>query len=152
MIKVINNGGPDMAEPQNTDETQNTQNTQQQTDVRSGQENGQKANQQTNGGADNTKAIGIVGYLIPILFFLPMVMDMKDNDFAMYHANQQLNLLLFWIVGNLVSSVLTVVIIGFLLWPLVSIFGIIVMVMGIINVVNQEKKPLPLIGGISLLN
>ncbi len=131
-----------MAEPQNTEETQKMRNTQEQTDTQS---------EQTAGDADNAKATGIIGYLMPILFFLPMVMDMKNNDFAMYHANQQLNLLLFWVIGNIVSWILMFILIGFLLWAIIWIFGVILVIMGIINVVNEEKKPLPLIGGISLL-
>lgn len=97
------------------------------------------------------RLFGIIGYIFPILFFLPMVTEHKDNSFAMYHANQQLILLLFLIIGNTAASILTVILIGLLLYPIVWIFGLICMILGIMNVVNERKKPLPLIGNITTL-
>ncbi len=101
--------------------------------------------------AEKNKAMAIIGYIIPILFFIPLVTDAKDSPFAKYHANQQLNLLLFWVVGQLVAGILTFVIIGALLFPLIMIAGLVFMIMGIINASKGEMKPLPLIGGISLI-
>lgn len=97
------------------------------------------------------RLFGILGYIFPILFFLPLVTDAKDNAFAKYHANQQLLLLLFLIIGNTAASILTVILIGLLLYPVVWIFGLVCMVMGILNVVNDRQKPLPLIGTITTL-
>jgi hypothetical protein len=37
---------------------------------------------------DSHKALAIVGYIIPILFFIPLVTDAKNNTFAKFHANQ----------------------------------------------------------------
>lgn len=100
----------------------------------------------------NYTALGVLGYIFPILFFLPLVMDdMKDNQFARFHANQQLVLLLAGIVGNFVGTITTVILIGLLLWPAIWIFLVVVAIMGIVNVVNEQKKPLPLIGGITLI-
>jgi uncharacterized membrane protein len=92
-----------------------------------------------------------LGYIFPILFFLPLVTDAKDNAFAKYHANQQLLLLLFLIIGNTAASILTVILIGILLYPVVWIFGLVCMVLGIMNVVNDRQKPLPLIGTVTTL-
>lgn len=97
------------------------------------------------------RLFGILGYIFPILFFLSLVTDAKDNTFAKYHANQQLLLLLFLIIGNTAASILTVILIGLLLYPVVWIFGLVCMVMGIMNVVNDRQKPLPLIGTITTL-
>ncbi len=97
------------------------------------------------------RLFGILGYIFPILFFLPLVTDAKNNTFAKYHANQQLLLLLFLIIGNTAASILTVILIGLLLYPVVWIFGLVCMVMGILNVVNDRQKPLPLIGTITTL-
>ncbi len=130
-----------MEDQQSTETTQKkTQNTQT-----------EQTQQTTTQDVDNAKALGIVGYIIPILFFLPMVTEAKSNSFAMYHANQQLLLLLYWVVGNIVGQLLVFVLIGFIVLPLVWIFGIILMIMGIVNVVNGEKKPLPLIGSFELI-
>lgn len=97
----------------------------------------------------NTKVLGIIGYLFPILFFLPLVMeDTKNDDFAKFHANQQLAFLLFWIV---LTAINIIPILGQLIFIVGWIFGLVLLVMGIINVSNDKKQPLPLIGGIQLI-
>ena len=98
----------------------------------------------------NVKAFGIIGYIIPILFFLPLVMDgAKESDFAKFHANQQLTLLLFWVAINVIAII---PILGWIVWFFGWIFGLVLAVMGIINVSNDKKKQLPVIGGMSLLS
>lgn len=101
--------------------------------------------------AEKNKAMAIIGYIIPILFFIPLVTDAKNSPFAKFHANQQLNFLLFIVVGYIVSSILMIVLIGFLLYFLVMIASIVFMIMGIINAAKGEMKPLPLIGGINII-
>jgi len=103
------------------------------------------------GDIESHKIMAIVGYIIPLLFFVPLLSEAKDNKFARYHANQQLLLLLFWVGGQVVTSLLAAVVIGFLLMPVVYIVGIIFMIMGIINVLNGEMKPLPVLGKYDLL-
>ncbi|OGI25023.1 MAG: hypothetical protein A3J76_02195 [Candidatus Moranbacteria bacterium RBG_13_45_13] len=102
--------------------------------------------------AEKNKAMAIIGYIIPILFFIPLVSDAKNSPFAKFHANQQLNLLLFWVVGQIAGVVLSFIFIGFLIFPLVMIGGLIFMIMGIINASKGEMKELPLIGGFKLIN
>lgn len=97
------------------------------------------------------RLFGIIGYIFPILFFLPLVTDGKDNSFAKYHANQQLLLLLFLVIGNMAAGILTVILIGLLLYPVVWLFWLVCMILGIMNVVNEKEKPLPLIGTITTL-
>lgn len=101
--------------------------------------------------ADANKAMAIVGYIFPLLFFIPLVTDAKNSPFAKFHANQQLNLLLFWVIGQIAASVLIVVVIGALLLPLVVIAGFVFMVLGIINAANGNMKKLPLIGGFEII-
>lgn len=112
-----------------------------------------KSSESASGNADvsQVRLFGIIGYIFPILFFLPLVTDAKDNAFAKYHANQQLLLLLFLIIGNTAASILTVILIGLLLYPVVWIYGLVCMILGIMNVVNEREKPLPLIGNITTL-
>lgn len=101
--------------------------------------------------AEKNKALAIVGYIFPILFFIPLVTDAKNSPFAKFHANQQLDLLLFEVVGYIASTILTFILIGFLLWFVVIIGGLVFMIMGIINASKGEMKPLPLIGGINII-
>ncbi len=100
-------------------------------------------------GADTHKALAVLGYILPILFFLPMLAEKKDA-FAMYHANQQLTLLLSAIVVQVVGTV-----IPFLGWFLILPVGMLVLIvlaiMGVIHAAKGEMKPLPIIGGFTLL-
>jgi uncharacterized membrane protein len=102
-------------------------------------------------GIDEHKLFGVLGYIIPILFFLPLVTDAKDNEFAKFHANQQLNLLLMIVVGQIAAFILTIVLIGLLLMPLVWLAYVVFMIMGIINVANGQMKELPVIGKFRLI-
>ncbi|MBI3618412.1 DUF4870 domain-containing protein [Candidatus Peregrinibacteria bacterium] len=102
-------------------------------------------------GANQSLALAIIGYILPFLFFLPLVTDAKKDAFARYHANQQLLLLLFWIAGHVISGMLVMVFIGILLFPLVSLATLVFIILGIINVVNGKMAPLPLIGQFTLI-
>lgn len=102
-------------------------------------------------GTDQHEIVAIIGYILPFLFFLPFLGEAKNNTFAKFHANQQLNLLLFEVIGWGIASFLTIVLIGLLLMPLVVIASVVLAIMGIINVVNGEMKPLPLIGKYQLI-
>ena len=91
-----------------------------------------------------------MGYIIPILFFIPLVTDAKNSPFAKFHANQQLNLLIAAVVVNVVGGIIPFI--GwFIILPLGSIFLIVVAIMGIINAAKGEMKELPLIGGFKLI-
>jgi uncharacterized membrane protein len=102
------------------------------------------------GDAEKNKPMAIIGYIIPILFFIPLVTDAKNSPFAKFHANQQLNLLLAAIAVNIVGGI-----IPFLGWfvilPLGSILIIIFAIMGIINAAKGLTKKLPLIGGFNII-
>lgn len=99
-------------------------------------------------GDSQHKLFAIIGYIIPILFFIPLLSDAKDNAFAKFHANQQLNLLLVWVVIYVLGFI---PIIGWALIPFVSIAALILMIMGVLNAVNNNMKELPLIGKYQLI-
>jgi uncharacterized membrane protein len=100
---------------------------------------------------EKNKALAIVGYIIPILFFVPLVSDAKNSPYAKFHANQQLNLLISWIVVEVVGTVIPFI--GWLIiLPLGTIFLIVIAIMGIINASKGEMKELPVIGGFKLLS
>ena len=100
------------------------------------------------GSNDQHKAIAIIGYIIPILFFIPLISDAKNNPYAKFHANQQLTLLIFWIIANFVNIV---PILGQIAWLILSILGIILVIMGVINAAQGTMKPLPIIGKFTLI-
>ena len=80
----------------------------------------------------DAKTTGIIAYIGWIGWLIAYVAG--DKDGAKYHLNQALVLNLFSLIAFLA--------------PVWTVF----MVLGIINAANDEEKPLPIIGTITLLN
>ncbi|HPN96697.1 MAG TPA: hypothetical protein PLK35_02930 [Candidatus Moranbacteria bacterium] len=96
--------------------------------------------------AEKNKGMAILAYII---FFIPLLAA-KDSKFAMYHANQGLVLFLASIIIWIVSGIIPFI--GwFIIGPLGSLAIIILAIIGIINAAKGEMKPLPLIGGFTIL-
>ena len=101
------------------------------------------------------KVIFALCYLWGILFFLPLILY-KDDPESKRHANAGLVLLLFSVIGNVVFGILTVFG-GFLhvLFSIVSVLYSVLLlglgIIGILNIVNDKKEDLPIIGSIKLL-
>ena len=90
------------------------------------------------------KLMGILSYL-SVLVLIPLIVA-KDSKFVRFHVNQGLILLII----NVVFFVL-----GPILPGLKAIFGLIILVyaiIGIMNVVKGEAKPLPLIGKFKIIS
>ncbi len=99
---------------------------------------------------EKNKLMAIIGYIVPILFFVPLITDAKDSPFAKFHANQQLVLLIVAIAVNLAGTFIPFI--GwFLILPVGMILVIILAIMGVINASQGQMKPLPLIGGAELI-
>lgn len=99
--------------------------------------------------SDQSKLWAIIGYILPILFFVPLLGADKDKPAVRFHANQQLTLLIYWLI---VGSVLPLIpVIGWMLMPVAYIFGLALMVIGLINVSQGAQKPLPLLGAVQLI-
>ena len=91
------------------------------------------------------QGLSVLSYLGP-LFVIPLF-TRKDDDFARYHANQGLVLLVAEGVASMALSILGLESLGFL----VGLAGLAGTVKGISNVLRGKKEPLPFIGGINLL-
>lgn len=98
------------------------------------------------GDIDDNKALAILSY-IGILFLVPMLAAPK-SQFAQYHAKQGMILFITSVILYLVFYGLAFVSIGligflsFIPWLFVVIWSI----LGIVNAINGEEKPLPVIG------
>jgi uncharacterized membrane protein len=80
-----------------------------------------------------------------ILVFIPLLTK-KDDPYVMYHVAQGLVVfglgLLGWVLGMFV----------WILWPIISLLNlglIILAIVGIINALRHQQKPLPLIGSLA---
>lgn len=84
--------------------------------------------------------LAIVAY---ILFFVPLLTEFRDDPFVKFHVKQGLVLFLAAVGVGIFSMV---PIIGWLLALPLNLALLVLWIIGIINAVNGEKKPLPLIG------
>lgn len=105
-----------------------------------------KPTKTTKESVENEKVWAALSYLI---FFLPLLVA-KESKFAMYHASQGFNLFLFFVAVNVLG--LMVPIIGwFLIYPIGCLLGVVLLILGIVNALNGEKKELPVIGKYKIL-
>ncbi len=102
-------------------------------------------------GNDGTvKAMSILAYFW-ILFFLPLVVC-PNSEFGRYHANQGLIVLLAGVVANVIGLLLGMIpVVGTIVQVILNAALLVLMILGIVNVCNNEMKPLPVIGGLKLI-
>ncbi len=86
----------------------------------------------------DARTTGIVAYITWIGLVIALVAG--DKEGAKFHLNQALVIFLF----SLLSAIPCV---GWL-W---AVFMVVCWVMGLIAAINEEEKPVPLIGGITLI-
>lgn len=86
----------------------------------------------------DTKTTGIVAYITWIGLLIAFCTG--DKEGAKFHLNQALVIFLFGLLS-------TIPCIG-QIW---GIFIVVCWVMGLIAAINEEEKPVPLIGGIKLI-
>ena len=111
---------------------------------------------------DNDKLMGILSYL-GILCLIP-TFGAKDSEFARFHANQGLPLAILGIGFPILKRILSLIFyqISFsfgltmggimaTLGGLISLYVLVMSIIGIVNVCNNEQKELPLTGKIKIL-
>lgn len=107
---------------------------------------------------DNNKLMGILSY-IGILVLIPLFSE-KENSFVRYHINQGLVLAVIEVGYIILISILNAILWA-ISWHVAMVFSTIfwllslafvaLAIIGIMNVVNGKMKPLPIIGGLTLL-
>lgn len=96
------------------------------------------------------KTTSIVAYLTWVGWLVAFLAG--DKEGAKFWLNQSLVLILCDIALSIVLGVLVFIpIIGALISTVVGIGMIVFWVLGLIAAINQEEKPLPIIGGIEIL-
>lgn len=94
------------------------------------------------------KVFAILCYLINIVGFpfwlLPLIM--RNNDFSLYHAKQCLAMWVIFAVGAAVSIPLMFICVGAILLAVIWLGHIILNIIGLLNAMNEQAKPLPFIG------
>lgn len=101
----------------------------------------------------NKKVTGIVAYISQIGWIIAFCAG--DKEGAKYHLNQSLVLWIVWTLLGVIAAVGGYIpVVGLIISLLAGICNIVLFVfwiLGLINVIKEEEKPLPLIGGIQIL-
>ena len=146
-----------------TEEKEDLQNEQAEK-VQGGEENEQnkQAEQKSGKSAEEElqqkKLICALAYIFGLLFFLPLILYPND-DFARFHANQSLAVLLCAVIGEAVFGILSAVlggvaVLGTLFGIVCGVFGLVILIAciaAIVGVVRGEKYSLPVIGQFKIL-
>lgn len=93
---------------------------------------------------EKNTGLAIVAYII---FFIPLLTEAKKDPFVIYHVKQGLALLISWVIVMILNMALwRIPFFGWNLGWLLQIGLLILLIIGILNAANGEKKPLPIIG------
>lgn len=96
-------------------------------------------------GQSNNTLMAVLCYL-GILIIVPFVTEAKNDPFVKFHIKQGLALIISIIIGMFIGIV---PILGWILAPLLALFNLIMVIVGIVNAATGKQKQLPLIGGIA---
>ena len=94
--------------------------------------------------AGNNTVMAVLCYL-GILIIVPLVTEAKSDPFVKFHIKQGLALIISFVVGMFIGMI---PILGWILAPLLLIFNVIMVIIGIINSATGKQKELPLIGAL----
>ena len=82
------------------------------------------------------------------IFFLPLLTDAKHSPFAMHWANQSL----LRVFVHIAAGVLMIIpVLGWVLGPLLQLFGFVLFIMSVVWAARGEVKTLPIIGKYTIL-
>ncbi len=84
--------------------------------------------------------MAVIAYII---FFIPLLTEAKNDPFVKFHVKQGLVLFIGYIIEMFVGAI---PFLGWIIAPLLGIFLLILFILGIMNVLKGEQKPLPVIG------
>ncbi len=92
------------------------------------------------------KVMGILPYIFPILFFLPIVMD-KNSAYCKFHANQQLTWFIVTFIVQLISIILAFIpVLGAILTGLISLCVLAITVFLAYSAYQNKAVRLPVVG------
>lgn len=100
---------------------------------------------QPNQNQDTTMAI--IAYII---FFVPLLVGNR-SQFVTYHTNQGTVLFIFAVALQIVLSFFLFIPLLGLLFQIVRLLPLVLLIIGIMNASKGEMKPLPIIGGFTII-
>lgn len=106
------------------------------------------------GDVSEYRTFAILGYVIPILFFVPLLDEKtKKVPYVRFHANQQLILLITAIAVSFLHSMFLMMLsaIGYFIYQLLGLALLALVIIGAINGYQGNMKELPFIGHFRIL-
>lgn len=97
----------------------------------------------------SNKTLSILSYITIIGWIIAFVKGKDLNpksDLVNYHLKQGFGLFIFTFILNIILTAIVSAVPSLAFISYIGILFLIIWVFGIINAVNEEKKPLPLIG------
>ncbi len=117
-------------------------------------------NQETNFDPADIEKNKTMAGLAYFIFFLPLIVC-PDSKYGRFHANQALNVLIFYVAGAIVFSILSAIFIAAFAFGVLSIISIlstiyylalaVLGIWGLINGFTGKAMKLPVIGGITII-
>lgn len=101
--------------------------------------------QPTQGSSGNNTLMAVLCYL-GILIIVPFVTDAKNDPFVKFHLKQGLALIISFFIGMFIGMV---PVLGWMLVPIIGLFNMIMVIVGIINAATGKQKELPILGSIA---
>ena len=92
-------------------------------------------------GSNNT-LMSVLCYL-GILIIIPFVTGASNDPAVKFHIKQGLALIISFVVGMFIG---VIPVIGWIISPLLFLFNIVMLILGIINAASGKQKELPLLG------
>jgi uncharacterized membrane protein len=91
------------------------------------------------------KTFAILSYVLSFVglpfFVVPLIT--RNNAYSLYHAKQ---CLIIWLVAVVSAAVNVIPCLGQIVWVAVAVCMLVFNIMGLMNAIKGEMKPLPLIG------
>ncbi|QIE58593.1 hypothetical protein G5B37_03165 [Rasiella rasia] len=102
---------------------------------------------ETNKTVEEGKTMAIIAYVTLIGLIIAFISNNSSrNEFTSYHIRQSLGIILLSIILSFVVSILVSIIYIPFLSNLVYVISLILMILGIMNAAQGEKKPVPVVG------
>lgn len=96
------------------------------------------------GSNENIKLCALLSYLLVGIIWFFADEKIRKSDYVKYHVKQGIVLFIAWLI---VSVIWQIPVFGKVVAPILDIILIVLLVIGIINALNMQKKQLPIVGG-----
>ena len=94
----------------------------------------------------NPRMIAILAYL-GFLVVIPFLLDVRKDPFVKFHLKQGVALLIFEAIGWVIAIAIGwMPVFGWIITTIWSVVGLLLSIIGILNVLQGKEKELPLVG------